>query len=39
MMANALIAPWFIEQVKARIADRNSEHSVQCEQLCRRAVL
>jgi hypothetical protein len=27
MMANALIAPWFIEQVKARIAERNSEHS------------
>ena len=28
MMANALIAPWFIEQVKARIAEQkqNSEH-------------
>jgi hypothetical protein len=26
MMANALIAPWFIEQVRARIAERNSEH-------------
>ncbi len=31
MMANAMIAPWFIEQVKARIAEReqNSEHSFQ----------
>jgi len=27
MMANALIAPWFIEQVRARIAERNSQHS------------
>ena len=26
MMANALIAPWFIEQVRAKIAERNSEH-------------
>ena len=26
MMANALIAPWFIEQVRAKIAKRNSEH-------------
>ena len=24
MMANALIAPWFIEQVRAKIAERNS---------------
>ena len=23
MMANALIAPWFIEQVRAQIADRS----------------
>jgi hypothetical protein len=26
MMANALIAPWFIEQVRAQIAERNSKH-------------
>jgi hypothetical protein len=26
MMANALIAPWFIEQVRAKIAERNSKH-------------
>ena len=26
MMANAMIAPWFIEQVRAKIAERNSEH-------------
>ena len=25
MMANALIAPWFIEQVRAKIAERNSQ--------------
>jgi hypothetical protein len=27
MMANALIAPWFIEQVRAKIAEQNSKHS------------
>ena len=26
MMANAMIAPWFIEQVRAKIAERNSKH-------------
>jgi hypothetical protein len=25
MMTNALIAPWFIEQVRAKIAERNSK--------------
>jgi hypothetical protein len=27
MMANALIAPWFIEQVRTRIAEQNSKRS------------
>ena len=27
MMTNALIAPWFIEQVRAKIDERKSEHS------------
>ena len=39
MMANALIAPWFIEQVRARIAERNSKHLSNSEVPANRGVL
>ena len=39
MMANALIAPWFIEQVRAQIAERNSTVKLNSESPAAQAVL
>jgi hypothetical protein len=39
MMANAMIAPWFIEQVRAKIAERNSTVKLNSESPAAQAVL
>ena len=39
MMANELIAPWFIEQVRAKIAERNSKHLSNSQAALPQAVL